>query len=762
MVATYTVVISVLYLVTGVFIFLLGLTILRTGTSSTPTRATALILFFTGLGPVLTASSIILQSTLRQDAVLYRSMVENFEYLWEFYFPSLLLFSLSYPRENRMIRAFAFSGVLLYAPYVAHLITIITGEGMLRNFFDAAGSLPLGRDLSIGERSVSLSGAGNIISVAMGTLVKLHKQLYLLVNVVYATTALYFISRSLRSQPNPRIARQLKTVLAGIIVSLSAYLAAKVFAGAVTENVNLALVNFSLVAGGGSVAYAVVRQQFLGIRYVVRKSLLYAGAALIFAVVYLFVVKPVSDYFGRYSVVGKGAFETGFIILAVLVFQPMLFRVEELLERVLLRGRENLQAKFKELGAEIPGAASEEDLGRLLRGGFERILDASSATLVLAGTNAGAEAASDGARRVGETGRTQRLAALLEDIGEPVVKRDLFKLAEKGRLFADPDDGEDVSDKERVRRRLEDAARLAGEDEVFVPILREKKCVGFVALGEKTYGLKYATEELAQLALFSNQIGVALDNIRLLRENVEKKLIEEELEIARRVQARLLPPCSPRIPGYDLSAATIPSRYVGGDYYDFVLLEDDALVLVVADVSGKGIPASLLMATLRAAVNSNEDAKRTPALMLRRINKLLFDSTSSEEFATLFYGVVDLKNGMMNYANAGHEFPFLVCGGAVRQLGESGIVIGCVESFPYEEFVCEIPKGGTLVLYTDGVTDAARADENFGAHRLRERLERDGHRRSEELCASILSEVQRFAEGGEALDDLTLVVLRRE
>jgi serine phosphatase RsbU (regulator of sigma subunit) len=754
MVATYTVLISVLYLVVGVFIFLLGLTILRTGTSSTPTRATALILFFTGLGPVLTASSIILQSTLRQDAVLYRSMVDNFEYLWEFYFPSLLLFSLSYPRENRMIRAFAFSGVLLYAPYVAHLITIITGEGMLRNFFDAAGNLPLGRDLSIGERSVSLSGAGNIISVALGTLVKLHKQLYLLVNVVYATTALYFISRSLRSQPNPRIARQLKTVLAGIIVSLSAYLAAKVFAGAVSENVTLALVNFSLVAGGGSVAYAVVKQQFLGIRYVMRKSLLYAGAALIFAVVYLFVAKPVSDYFGRYSVVGKGAFETGFIILAVLVFQPMLLRVEELLERVLLRGREDLQARFKELGAEIPGAASEEDLVKLLRSGFERILDASSATLVLAGA--------DDARRAGDNERTTRLIALLEDIGEPVVKRDLFKLAEKGRLYADPDDARGVHDKERVRKRLEDAARLAGDDEVFVPILREKKCVGFVALGEKTYGLKYATEELAQLALFSNQIGVALDNVRLLRENVEKKLIEEELEIARRIQSRLLPPCSPRIPGYDLSAATIPSRHVGGDYYDFDLLEDDALVLVVADVSGKGIPASLLMATIRAAVNSNTDAKRTPAVMLRRINKLLFDSTSSEEFATLFYGVVDLKNGMMTYANAGHEFPFLVCGGAVRQLAESGMVIGCVESFSYEEFVCEIPKGGTLVLYTDGITDAERGDESFGARRLKDRLERDGHRGSEELCASILSEVQRFAEGGEALDDLTLVVLRRE
>jgi serine phosphatase RsbU (regulator of sigma subunit) len=762
MVATYTVSISVLYLVTGVFIFLLGLTILRTGASSTPIRATAFILFFTGLGPVLTASSIILQSTLRQGAVLYLSPVENFEYLWEFYFPSLLLFSMSYPRENRVMRAFALSGVLLYAPYVAHLITIIMGEGMLRNFFAAAGNIPLGRDLSIGERSVSLSGAGNIVSVAMGTLVKLHKQLYLLVNVVYATTALFFISRSLRNQPNPRIARQLKTVLAGIIVSLSAYLAAKVFAGAISENLNLALVNLSLVAGGGSVAYAVVKQQFLGIRYVARKSLLYAGAAAIFAVVYLFVVKPVSDYFGQFSVVGEGAFETGFIILAVLVFQPMLFRVEELLERILLRGREDLQARFRDLGAEIPGAASEEDLEKLLRAGFERILDASSAKLVLC-ADAGADAAGSGARRRKEEDRTRRLAGLLEDIGETVVKRDLLKLAEKGRLFADTGGGDEgLSNKEILKKRLEDAARLAGEDEVFVPILKAKKCVGFVALGEKTYGLKYGTEELAQLALFSNQIGVALDNIRLLRENVEKKVIEEELEIARRVQSRLLPPCSPRIPGYDLSAATIPSRHVGGDYYDFDLLDDDALVLVVADVSGKGIPASLLMATLRAAVNSNADAKRAPAVMLRRINKLLYDSTSSEEFATLFYGVVDLKNGMMTYANAGHEFPFLVSGGAARQIGESGMVIGCVESFPYEEFVCEIPRGATLVLYTDGITDAERADESFGVPRLRERLEKDGDRSSDELCESILAEVQSFAEGGEALDDLTMVVLRRE
>ena len=103
----------------------------------------------------------------------------------------------------------------------------------------------------------------------------------------------------------------------------------------------------------------------------------------------------------------------------------------------------------------------------------------------------------------------------------------------------------------------------------------------------------------------------------------------------------------------------MPSRQVGGDLYDFELVDDDSLVVVVADVSGKGVPASLLMATLHAAVNSNEDARRKPAVMLQRINALLYHSTSPEEFATVFYGVVNLERGQMRYANAGHEFPGL-------------------------------------------------------------------------------------------------------
>jgi sigma-B regulation protein RsbU (phosphoserine phosphatase) len=519
-----------------------------------------------------------------------------------------------------------------------------------------------------------------------------------------------------------------------------------------SENVSLALINLSLVVGGGSVAYAVLKQQFLGIRFVARKSVLYGGAALMFAVIYLFVVKPISDFFGQYSLMSKEAFETGFIILAIIAFQPMLLRIEEMLERILLKGKDDLQKRFKELGSEISSVTSEDELELLLRTGFQNILDATEVTL-----NLDCDAP-----------RTRRLAGVLEKIGEPVVRQDMLKLAEKGKLLGDrPDGPPDVesggSEKERARIRIRDASDLVRRDEVLVPIFRERRCVGYVALGEKTHGLRYNAEELAQLSVVSNQIGVALDNIRLLRENVEKKVIEEELQMARRIQSQLLPPSSPTIPGYDLCASTIPSRYVGGDYYDFNVIDDDTLVLVVADVAGKGIPASLLMATLRAAVNSNADVRKSPSSMLHRINALLYESTSAEEFATLFYGVVSLEDGVMKYANAGHEFPFLVTGHGIRQLGESGIVIGCMENYSYEELSCEIPRGGALVLFTDGLTDAATVDgENFGEERLRRALEKNGSSSSNEVCTNLLDEVRDFAKEGDYLDDLTLVVLKRD
>jgi sigma-B regulation protein RsbU (phosphoserine phosphatase) len=298
--------------------------------------------------------------------------------------------------------------------------------------------------------------------------------------------------------------------------------------------------------------------------------------------------------------------------------------------------------------------------------------------------------------------------------------------------------------------------------DLFVPVLREGRCVGFVALAEKEYGLPYGAEELGHLAVLSTQIGAALQNIRLLAESVERKVFEEELKIARQIQVQMLPGQPPSLAGYDLYGVAVPSRQVGGDYYDFMVIDDRWLVLVVADVSGKGIPASILTATLQATVRTGGDAQVDPARMMGRLNRLLYRNTSASEFATAFYGVLDLHSGDMRYANAGHEFPFVVSGLGARALEESGIVLGCIEDFEYAVNRAHLPPGAALVIFTDGVTDAeTRAGENYGGGRLRALLESQAGSPARDLCRRVIEDVRRFGDG-ENQDDLTLVVLVRD
>lgn len=751
---SYTVIISVVYLSSGIFIFLLGLTILRIGSSSTPTRAAALILFFAGLGPLLSATGIILQNTLREGSVVFKTMVENFEYLWEFYFPSVLLFSLSFPKEKWILRKLPLVGFLLFLPYIAHLAMMIFGDSI----FNAISSLykgePLKGDLPVGGGDFSLSGLNKLLSAVILGLVQMHRGLFSLVNIVYFLLAIVILGGSMRHVINPRIAGQLRTVLIGLVVSLVAYISTKVlsffFGGGVPEDVSLALLNLSLIAGGGTIAFAVVRQQFLGIRYVVRRSVLYSGVTIVFAALYLIVVKPVSDFFGNYSETSKEAFETGVIILAIIAFQPALIRIEEILQNILLKGKDDTGTKFRNLGSELSSVTNVDELEGVLRKGFREILDSSSVRLMLNGNLTEEEA----------------FVGVLEEIGEPVKRPELLRIeqrkmktgAKKKVLLGES--GEKI--RTDALALLSDPGAPISNLEVFVPIFKDRRCVGYIGLGEKIYGVHYSNAEMAHLSVLSNQIGVAVENIRLLADNVERKLLEEELKIARKVQVQLLPREAPPIDGYDLYGVAAPSRQMAGDYYDYIFLGGGVLALTIADVSGKGIPASILTASLHAAIRSNQDAQDNPVAMLDRVNSLLYRSTSPEEFATLFYGVIDLKTGVLRYANAGHEFPFLVSGESAAALEESGMILGCMEDYPYAENKCKIPKGASFVLYTDGVTDSeSSAGESFGNERLRRVLEAHANLPAKGLCNKVLEEIHHFSREGESLDDMSLIVLKR-
>jgi sigma-B regulation protein RsbU (phosphoserine phosphatase) len=752
MASSYTVTISVLYLACGVFIFLLGLTILRIGRSTAPTRATALMLFFAGVGPLLSASGIIVESTLREGSVVYQSMVDSFEYLWEFYFPSLMLFALVFPRENDVFRRYPVVGLVVFLPYIFHLAIMMFGDRMLDFVAGLYKVFPAERAVSLGQREVDVGGFDNIVNVVVRILERAHRNFFALVNISYSVAALYMLWRNRGLLINPRLVRQVRTVGIGLAVSVGLYSLTKLSMMAQSTvfpaDVSLALINSSLVVGGGTIAYAVVRQQFLGIRDIFRRAILYSGVAVVFAFLYLVIVRPISDFFLQYSSVSREAFETGFIIIAIIAFQPALVRTEEILGRLLLKERVDVTRHFRDLSDAVASVTSLDELRSVVSRGLREALDTSEARLEVADDT--------------DAGRSPFVAVLAE-IGEPVRRQDLLRLREDRAAG-----GRSRGWWRRRRQKRSEPTELdhildpaALRYEVYVPLVKDRRPAGYLGLTGKIYGVPYTTEDLGNLALLAPQVGAALHNIELLRENLERQLFEEELKIARKIQTQLLPGAPPQLECFEVSAQTVPSRYVGGDYYDFVVIDDRWLVLVVADVSGKGIPASILTATLQAAVRSNADAQTDPVQMLYRLNALLFRNTSPEEFATLFYGVVDMEGGTLRYANAGHDFPLVVNGDGVRELGNSGIVLGCLEEFEYGDDVCAIPDGGVVAIYTDGVTDCESPDgEAYGSERLKRVLESNVSGSARSICQAVVHDVQRFGDS-RSVDDLTLVVLKR-
>ncbi len=742
-----TAILSILYLVFGVVIFLLGLTLLRVGRSSAPTRAAALMLFFAGLGPLLSGSGLVLERSLREGAVLYTSMVQNFEYLWEFYFPSLLLFALSFPRENRTLVRFPLVGFLIFLPYMFHLAAMVFGDRMLEQLFKLSNVLPDEGGVRGAVREIDLTRFDAIAAVLVRILKRVHRNLFMLVNIVYALVALDLLRRSRRTLMNPRLARQLRTVGLGVVVSVACYAVAKVSiltgSALAPSRTSIALLNLSLVASGAAIAYAVTRQQFLGVRHVIQRAVLYGAITALFAIVYAVLVRPVTLFFAQYSAGSQDIFETGFIVLLVLAFLPALERAEAFLENVLRRGRGDLGRRFKTLGDAVSETTTLEALEDVVTRGLKDTLDASEVRLALA------------------TSVDDPLPIALADIAEPVRRRDLLRVAEaRPRRWRRPRSRVAIAAVEPARPTVA-PEHLPTRVDVFVPVVHERRCVAYVAVGEKVYGLTYGAEELGHLSLLSTQIGSAMQNIRLLAESVERKVFEEELKIARKIQMQMLPGEPPVLDGFELFGVTVPSRQVGGDYYDFVVVDQRWLVVVVADVSGKGIPASILTATLQATVRSNADAQTNPVGMMSRLNRLLYRNTSASEFATVFYAVVDLETGHARYANAGHDFPFVVSDGSAHALAESGIVLGCIDDFAYEENQFTIPEGGALVVFTDGVTDSeSRAGDSYGADRLRAVLERHAGESARELCRRVIEDVRTFGDG-ENQDDLTLVVLKR-
>jgi serine phosphatase RsbU (regulator of sigma subunit) len=294
-----------------------------------------------------------------------------------------------------------------------------------------------------------------------------------------------------------------------------------------------------------------------------------------------------------------------------------------------------------------------------------------------------------------------------------------------------------------------------------------------LALGPRLSDEPYSGEDKRLLASVASQAGMAIENFRLAEDIAEKLEAERraarEMEIAKEVQARLLPQTTPILKTLECAGRCLQAWRVGGDYYDFLELGRDQLGLVLADVSGKGVHAALLMANLQAHLRTLSGLARSPAepvgplnlvRTLQEVNRTLWKSTAAQHYATLFFGLYDDGARRLTYVNCGHNPPMLLrVDGSVERLKSTATVIGLFEKWECEAREINLAPGDLLAIFSDGVTEAMRGEEEFGEARLLDVLRETSGLSAEQVVTAVFASVQQFG-AGEQSDDLTLVIAR--
>lgn len=298
------------------------------------------------------------------------------------------------------------------------------------------------------------------------------------------------------------------------------------------------------------------------------------------------------------------------------------------------------------------------------------------------------------------------------------------------------------------------------------PLLKLQKGAEAVGRGDLEYRVDVQTrDEFGSLARAFNTMATDLREYisTLKRTTAEKERMLKELEIAKGIQQSFLPESAPVLPGFDLEGFNLPALEVGGDFYDFIPLDADHYGLVIADVSGKGVPAALFMALSRTLIRASASSIDDPVSSIREANHHIFDDSKTSMFVTLFYAVLDCRAKTLMFVNAGHNPPIHIGATSTRVtiLNAKGIALGVLDEIALDSVNIQLSTGDVIVLYTDWVTEATNEqEEEFGEERLTRCVEREKTRTSKEIIAAIVEEVTTFAGARPQHDDITIMVLK--
>jgi sigma-B regulation protein RsbU (phosphoserine phosphatase) len=576
--------------------------------------------------------------------------------------------------------------------------------------------------------------------------------------LVFWTLGLVSLAWNFVSTPDPEARRKMRVIFWGTAVGVAPILssvAAENFLGIGTPPLLHAVMLSILFLFPLSFAYAVVKHRVLEIPVLLRRSaryllvqrgftfllaLLSIGLTLLFAFWFPLYLQSVVKAAQPLSIALGAVFGTAVLWGGSRVHK----QVSGKIDHAFFRSAYDARVILEDLAVKTRMATGRSELAQLLERHICEALHPSSLVVYLRG--------GDDHLTVASGDVPQGLKTISADL--PV----LVMLEQRGEPWEYPQVNDDRTAEESILAQL--------HPDCVAPMLgRSGRLVGLLVLGSRLSEEPYSREDKRLLASVASQAGTALENIHFAEEIAERieseRRVAREMEIAIEVQTRLLPQAMPHLKTLDCAARCIQARSVGGDYYDFLELPPNHLGFVLADVSGKGVPAALLMANLQAHLRSQSASlPHDPVRLLQHVNHVLWKSTDPEHYATLFFGIYDDSTRQLVYANCGHNPPiWLHEGGTVEHLGATATVLGLFEDWECSVGRVQLAPGDFLAVFSDGVTEASANEEEFGEARLLDALRANRHLPVNEIVTTILTHVQQFS-GGAQSDDLTLLIAR--
>jgi sigma-B regulation protein RsbU (phosphoserine phosphatase) len=576
----------------------------------------------------------------------------------------------------------------------------------------------------------------------------------------YALIALGLVSLAANAfhTEDPEATRKIRVIFWGAVVGIAPALlvvGTQTFAGIQLSSWLVTVVSVLLFIFPLSFAYAIVKHRVLEIPVLLKRSARYLlvqrgflvllslvsiGLTLLFAFSFSRYLKPLVDAAQPLGIALGAVFGT------VLLYGGSQFhrRISGNIDRAFFHRAYDARVILEDLAERTRTTADRPELAQLLQRHLTEALQPTSLVIYLR--------QADG-----------NLAAVAGDAppGLQTVSPDLPLFGELSRR-GQPWEVPPVN-----AAGVYEAADLAAlRPDCIVPLVaRSGSLAGLLVLGPRLSEEPYSGEDKRLLAAVATQAVTALENMRMAEEIAERmeaeRRVAREMEIAQEVQARLLPQVQPQLESLDCAAQCIQARSVGGDYFDFLDLGPGRTGLVLADVSGKGVHAALMMANLQAQLRILSGiAPFDPVRLLKQVNLMVWRSTAAQHFATLFFGVYDDSTRLLEYVNCGHNPPvWLHRDGGVERLDPTATVIGM-----FQEWECSARKiylcpGDLLAVFSDGITEATCGDDEFGEARLIEILKARAREPANEIVSGVLRAVQEFSAGAQS-DDLTLLVAR--